>query len=136
MNIAIVGTGFVAEMYGTTLAHYPALNLVGAYDTDSARLAAFSRRWPVRSYSSFDEMLGDTSVGMVLNLTSPRSHFEVSARCLEAGKHVYSEKPLAMNSHEASKLVALAEQIWALSGVCPLQSPQRDSADSLESHQG
>ena len=73
INVAIVGTGYVAEMYGTTLDHYPALNLVGAYDTDSARLAAFARRWPIRSYSSFDEMLGDTSVGMVLNLTSSES---------------------------------------------------------------
>ena len=38
MNIAIVGTGYVAEMYGTTLAHHPELNLVGAYDTESATL--------------------------------------------------------------------------------------------------
>src|SRR5262245_18792972 len=125
MNIAIVRTGYVAQSYGITLAQYPALNLVGAYDTDSARLAAFARRWPIRSYSSFDEMLGDTSVGMVLNLTSPRSHFEVSARCLDADKHVYSEKPLGMDFHEASKLVALADKkgLYLASAPCSLLSP-------------
>ena len=83
-----------------------------------------ARRWPVRSYASFDEMLGDTSVEMVLNLTSPRSHFEVSARCLEAGKHVYSEKPLGMDFQEASKLVALADQneLYLASAPCSLLS--------------
>jgi predicted dehydrogenase len=124
INIAIVGTGYVAEMYGVTLPHHPELNLIGAYDTNPTNLAAFCRRWPVRSYANFDEMLGDASVDMMLNLTSPRSHFDVSVRCLEAGKHVYSEKPLAMNSDEASKLVALAEKrgLYVASAPCSLLS--------------
>jgi predicted dehydrogenase len=124
MNIAIVGTGYVAEMYGITLPHYPELNLIGAYDTNPANLAAFCRRWPVHSYAGFDEMLADASVNMVLNLTNPRSHFEVSVRCLDAGKHVYSEKPLGMNSDEASKLVSLAEErgLYLASAPCSLLS--------------
>jgi predicted dehydrogenase len=124
MNIAFVGTGYVAEMYGSTLAHHPELNLVGAYDRNPINLAAFCHRWPARSYTSLDEMLSDASVEVVLNLTNPRSHFEVSARCLEAGKHVYSEKPLGMNSGEASKLVALAEErgLYLASAPCSLLS--------------
>ena len=47
---------------------------------------------------------------MVLNLTNPRSHHEVSKAALLAGKHVYSEKPLAMTMVEATELVELAEQ--------------------------
>src|SRR5262245_34742322 len=109
MNMAIVGTGYVADMYATTLGHHPELNLVGAYDRSPSNLAAFCRRWPVRSYASLEEMLRDASVSIVLNLTSARSHFEVSVRCLEAGKHVYSEKPLGMDFGQASKLVSLAE---------------------------
>jgi predicted dehydrogenase len=124
MNIAMVGTGYVAEMYGRTLAHHPELNLVGAYDTNPSNLAAFCRRWPVRSYASFDEMLADASVDMVLNLTSPQSHFEVSVCCLDAGKHVYSEKPLGMNSDQASKLVALANErgLYLASAPCSVLS--------------
>ena len=45
-----------------------------------------------------------------MNLTNPRSHYEVTKRCLEAGKHVYSEKPLAMNATSASELVDLAKR--------------------------
>ena len=44
-----------------------------------------------------------------MNLTNPASHFEVSRACLEAGKHVYSEKPLATNMDDARALCALAE---------------------------
>jgi predicted dehydrogenase len=124
LNIAIVGTGYVAEMYGLTLAHHPELNMVGAYDTSPANLTAFCRRWPVQCYATFDEMLGDSSVEMVLNLTNPRSHFEVSARCLDAGKHVYSEKPLGMNPDEASKLVVLAKKrgLYLACAPCSLLS--------------
>jgi predicted dehydrogenase len=110
MNIGIVGTGYVAEMYGLTLAHHPELNLVGAYDRNASNLAAFCRRWPIRSYATLDQMLEDPKVDIILNLTNPRSHLEVSLRCLDAGKHVYSEKPLGMDSGQASKLVALAEE--------------------------
>ncbi|MDX8396296.1 MAG: Gfo/Idh/MocA family oxidoreductase, partial [Mariprofundaceae bacterium] len=46
---------------------------------------------------------------IVLNLTNPRSHYDLSKQCLEAGKHVYSEKPLAMDYVQAEELVVLAE---------------------------
>src|SRR5262249_14858845 len=128
MNVAIVGTGFVAEFYGNTLDQHPELHLVGAYDRNPGNLSAFCRRWPVRAYASLTEMLEDPSVDMVLNLTNPRSHFEVSARCLEAGKHTYSEKPLAIDSGQASELVALARRrgVYLASAPCSLltQTPQ------------
>lgn len=124
MNVAIVGTGYVAGLYGNTLAHHPELNLIGAYDRNPSNLAAFCRRWPVQAYASLNDMLENSSVEMVLNLTSPHSHFEVSARCLGAGKHVYSEKPLGMNSEQASKLVELAEErgLYLASAPCSLLS--------------
>ena len=74
-RIAIVGTGYVAAMYGATLPHHSELILVGAYDKDPARLSVFCNRWHVRAYASLDEVLADRSVEIVLNLTDPRSHF-------------------------------------------------------------
>jgi predicted dehydrogenase len=124
MNIAIVGTGYVAEMYAKTFGQHPELNLIGAYDRNPNKLAAFCRRWSTRSYTSFEELLRDASVDTVLNLTNPRSHFEITFKALDAGKHVYSEKPLAMDSREASKLVALAEErgVYLASAPCSLLS--------------
>ncbi len=59
-------------------------------------------------YRSLQEMLDDPAVALVLNLTNPRSHFSVTKACLEAGKHVYSEKPLGMTGEEARELARIA----------------------------
>ena len=110
MNIAVVGCGYVADFYGKTLGNYQELQLVGAYDNNQENLASFSRRFAARAYTTLEQALCDSSIEMVLNLTNPRSHFEVTKVCLEAGKHVYSEKPLAMDAQAAVFLVELAKE--------------------------
>jgi predicted dehydrogenase len=119
MNIAIVGCGYVAEFYGKTLVNYPELKLVGAYDTNDENLRLFCQRWPTRRYANLEELLDDPSVELVLNLTNPRSHYEVNRLCIEAGKHVYSEKPLAMDSAAARELVDLATEKKVYLGAAP-----------------
>ena len=110
MKIAIVGCGFVADYYLSTLPFHPQLELVGVTDKLPERVQKFSEFHSIASYDSLDDLLADPAVDIVLNLTNPRSHFEVSKAALEAGKHVYSEKPLAMAMEDAKSLVALAEQ--------------------------
>jgi predicted dehydrogenase len=119
MNIAVVGCGYVADAYGKTLGSYPDLSLVGAYDNNKENLAAFSRRWSARQYTTLDHALDDPSVEMVLNLTNPRSHYTVTRMCIEAGKHVYSEKPLAMDTGAANGLVDLAKHKSLYLGTAP-----------------
>ena len=108
MNVAVVGCGYVAEFYGLTLANYPQLTLVGAYDQNPDHLRAFATKWPCTIYATLAEVLADARVNLVINLTNPRSHFAINRACLEAGKHVYSEKPLAMTTADAVALATLA----------------------------
>ncbi|MBK8941095.1 MAG: Gfo/Idh/MocA family oxidoreductase [Polyangiaceae bacterium] len=109
MRVAIVGCGFVAALYMRTLPVHPELELVGVLDRDSARAKAFSTYYRVPAYRTLEELLDDDRVELVINLTNPTSHFEVSSACLRAGKHVYSEKPLGVTYEEAEALVRLAE---------------------------
>ncbi|MEL7071193.1 MAG: Gfo/Idh/MocA family oxidoreductase [Cyanobacteria bacterium J06581_3] len=109
MNIAIVGCGFVADYYLSTLPNYPHLNLMGVMDRLPERSQHFSDYHKVPKYDSLSALLGDPAVDIVLNLTNPSSHFEVSKAALEAGKHVYTEKPLSTDFAEACELVSLAE---------------------------
>jgi predicted dehydrogenase len=109
MNIAIVGCGFVADYYLSTLPAYPELKLIGVTDRDSDRATRFTAFHGVPRFGSLDDVLSDARVQLVLNLTNPRSHYEVTRAALAAGKHVYSEKPLAMQLDEARSLVELAE---------------------------
>jgi predicted dehydrogenase len=110
MKIAIIGTGFVADYYMTTLANYPQLVLAGVYDHDLPRLRQFADYYKVAVYGSFDEILADPQVTIVVNLTTPENHYLLSRRALLGGKHVYCEKPLAMSYEEAAELVVIAEQ--------------------------
>jgi predicted dehydrogenase len=125
MNMAIIGTGYVADQYARTLAHHPELKLVGAFDRNAEHLDGFCRLFSVRRYDRLEELLEDKTVEFVLNLTNPRSHFEITKRALEEGKHVYSEKPLGMSVAEARQLAELAEQrgLRLASAPCSMLSP-------------
>jgi len=109
MRIAIVGTGYVADFYLTTLKNHPSLELLGVTDRDDAKAERFARLHGLHRYRDLGEVLGDPRVEILVNLTNPSSHFEVSRAALLAGKHVYSEKPLSTSFAEARALVELAE---------------------------
>jgi predicted dehydrogenase len=109
MNLAIVGCGFVADYYRLTLPLHPELKLLGVTDRDAGRAANLAKVAGVQHYAALSDLLEDSRVEMVLNLTNPSSHYEVSREALLKGKHVYSEKPFAMRFEQATELVELAK---------------------------
>lgn len=119
MRIAIVGCGFVADQYMLTLRQHPELDLVAVMDRNPERARRFSTFYGVPAYATLRELCEDPLIDLVLNLTNPGSHYEVSAACLNAGKHVYTEKPLAMKFEEAETLVALAAEKGLLISGAP-----------------
>lgn len=124
-SIAIVGCGYVADYYLKTLSLHPQLRIVGVMDRISERAYKLAAYYAIpRVYSSLTELLDDKEVDIVLNLTNPSSHYSVSQACLAAGKHVYSEKPLAMQMWQAEELVKLAQQqdLYLSSAPCSLLS--------------
>lgn len=124
MKIGLVGCGYIAAAYAEALPHHPELKLVGAWDVKPDNLALFSQRFHCRDYASLEELLADDRVETILNLTNPRSHFGVTSTALDAGKHVYSEKPLGMNGAEAQALVerAAARGLMLASAPCSVLS--------------
>jgi predicted dehydrogenase len=95
-------------------------------DSDAARSSAYSAYYSVPKYESLDDVLNDPRVELVLNLTNPRSHYPISRACLDAGRHVYSEKPLAMSISEARELVELAQR----KGLYIASAPSRVLAET------
>ncbi len=110
MRIGIVGCGYVADFYLSTMPNHPELELAGVVDQDGGRARRFAEAHRTRDYGSLAALLDDSQVSLVVNLTNPRNHHDVSRACLEAGKHVYSEKPLATVWPQAVELVELAER--------------------------
>src|SRR3954451_10220594 len=93
------------------MAQFPErLTLVAVADRDVARAAERGAAWGVRGVAP-EELLADDEVELVVNLTPPRAHVAATRAALEAGKHVYSEKPLALTVEEGRALVELAEAL-------------------------
>lgn len=110
MRIALVGCGYVADLYMVMLRHHPELRLLGVMDRDAERARIFAEVHGLEIYPTLDAVLGDERVEIVVNLTNPRSHYAVTRAALLAGKHVYTEKPIAMDFGQARELVELAEE--------------------------
>ncbi|WP_026481210.1 Gfo/Idh/MocA family protein [Ahrensia sp. 13_GOM-1096m] len=119
MRFAIIGTGFVADYYMKTLKAAASLSLAGVFDIDEKRLAQFCDYYSVESYASLDAVLNDSAVELVVVLTTPETHYEIASAALAAGKHVYCEKPLAMDIDDARKLVAQAHSAGLVLGGAP-----------------
>ena len=119
-GIAIVGCGYVADSYRHCLGFHPgSLRLSGVFDRDPARLEAFRNCWGDRAYGSIDELLRDEAARIVVNLTDPENHAAVSSAALAAGKHVYTEKPLAMTTAQALALREAARGAGLCIGAAP-----------------
>jgi predicted dehydrogenase len=130
IGIAFVGIGYTADLYMRTLGLHPQLRLVGVFDRDAERSQIFAKFHGVSVFSSLEELLTSRHVGLVLNLTEASEHFEVSKACLEAGKHLYSEKPLAMTMRQAHELVEIAKEMGLEISAAPC-SVLGESAQTL-----
>lgn len=119
IRVGIIGCGNIAGAYCTDLKTYPFIELRGVTDIDKAKATQFAADHQTRAYDNVGEMLTDPDVDLVVNLTTPHAHKAVITWALQAGKHVYTEKPLATNYGDAAGLVAMAEQNGLRLGASP-----------------
>ena len=107
LRVGVLGAGAIAPPYYLAMQAWPQLDLrcCASKGMDSARAAA--AKYGIAAVP-FDAMLADPEIDVVVNLTPVQAHFATSKAILTAGKHLYSEKPLAVTLAEAEELVALA----------------------------
>jgi predicted dehydrogenase len=108
LGIGIVGTGNIAGAYARDALTHPEIRLVAATDIDAGRAAAFGAEHACRIHATLADLLADVEVDIVVNLTIHHAHYDVTRSALQAGRHVYSEKPLALRAIDAADLVELA----------------------------
>ncbi len=127
-TIAIVGCGYVFDHYMTTMAAHPELVIAGVFDLDRERMAVVAAHYGLATYPDFDALLADDRVELVVNLTSIEAHYDVTRAALEAGRHVYCEKPLTTELEQSRALVALAES----RGLVLASAPCNFLSDSVQ----
>jgi predicted dehydrogenase len=119
MDVAIIGCGFVADFYVQSIRRHPSLRLVAAMDIVPAHAERFGRHWNCPTWTDLDRLLDQARFGMALILTTPDAHVAISRACLAAGRHVYCEKPLALDFAAAQGLAELAAGSGLMLGSAP-----------------
>lgn len=118
VGIGIIGCGNISGAYLKALQHFPILKVCGIADlnTELAQARAAEFGVPARSIESLHS---DPEVAIIVNLTIPKAHVEVGLKALQAGKHVYSEKPLGVTFAEGKRLVETAKSLNLRVGSAP-----------------
>ena len=110
MKVGIIGCGNIARgAYVNGIRNFDFLDLTACADSDPRASGSLARDMNIPKSCSVDELLGDKNIDIVLNLTTPGSHAPVNLKILEAGKHVYVEKPFALDMNEAAAVLKKAE---------------------------
>ncbi|UDL90889.1 Gfo/Idh/MocA family oxidoreductase [Mesorhizobium sp. PAMC28654] len=118
LGIGVIGCGNISMTYLRNAALFAGVELRACADISTELAALRASEYGIRAVS-VDALLADPEVDLVLNLTIPSAHFDVSVSALSAGKHVFTEKPLATSASDGRRLVAEAAQRGLLLGSAP-----------------
>ncbi|MBD0383554.1 Gfo/Idh/MocA family protein [Paenibacillus sedimenti] len=118
-KIGIIGCGNISAIYMKNIPKFAHLELVACADLDLTRAQARAEEFGIAKAYTVDQLLADPDIDIVINLTIPAAHAEVCLQVLEAGKHVYVEKPLAVTREEGLRILEVARRNGLLVGSAP-----------------
>lgn len=119
-GIGIIGCGVISNTYIRDIKRlYRDLAIVAVADEDGVRAKDTAEKYGIKKSCTVQELLQDPAVEIVLNLTPPAAHTAVNLAALEAGKHVFCEKPLALRMEDARQVVELADKKGLKIGCAP-----------------
>lgn len=119
-NVGIVGCGNISGIYLKNLTGlYKNINVYAVADLIPEKVQKASETYGIKRNMTFEEMCGCDEIDALLNITTPKDHFEICRRTLLAGKHSYTEKPLSLNLDDGKKLVKTAEEKGLRLGGAP-----------------
>ncbi len=117
-KVGIIGCGNISGIYFGTKAKFPVLDIVACADIVPARAEAAAQEYGIEAVS-VQEMLDHPEIEIIINLTIPAAHANVSLASLKHGKSTYSEKPLALNTDDGKAILDLASQRGLRVGCAP-----------------
>jgi predicted dehydrogenase len=119
MKAGIIGCGKICDIYFKNATKYDVFEIVACADLDMERALAKAEEYGIPKPCTVEQLLNDSEIQLVINLTIPRAHAEICLKSLEAGKHVYVEKPLAVTREEGRSILSLAASKGLLVGSSP-----------------
>ena len=117
-KIGLIGCGHIAETYFRAHKYFNNFKIIKCADINNAASKRCAESYDIKSVS-VDKLLKDKDIQVILNLTTPNSHYDISKKSLLNGKHVYSEKPLAVNFKDGVELIKIAKRKKLFIGNAP-----------------
>ncbi|MEI9418157.1 Gfo/Idh/MocA family protein [Mesorhizobium sp. Cs1321R2N1] len=118
LGIGVIGCGNISMTYLRNAALFGGIELRACADISAEMAALRAKEYGIRALG-VDALLADPQIDLVLNLTIPAAHFDISFSALSAGKHVFTEKPLAISASDGRRLVTEAAKRGLLLGSAP-----------------
>jgi len=119
VGVGLIGAGNISDQYLTHLTSFPDVRVIAIGDVLEDRAKAQAEKYGVPHAGAIDVVLNDPDVDIVVNLTIPAVHVEVSEAIIAAGKHVWTEKPIGIDREESRRLLETAEAAGLRVGVAP-----------------
>ncbi|CAI9390089.1 Gfo/Idh/MocA family protein [Microbacterium sp. T2.11-28] len=119
LGVGVIGAGVISQTYLENLTSFPDVDVVAVGDIIPERAQAKAEEHGVPAWGTADDVLGDPRVDLVVNLTIPQVHVEVSAAAVAAGKHVWTEKPLGLDRAGTQELLRAADAAGVRVGSAP-----------------
>ncbi|WP_165221265.1 Gfo/Idh/MocA family protein [Affinirhizobium pseudoryzae] len=118
LGVGIIGCGNISTTYLSLAPMFKGLKMLACADLNPNATQLRAEEYGVKA-QSVDDLLKNDDLDVIVNLTIPATHFSVSKAILEAGKHVYSEKPLVLSLEEGEELRSLAKAKNLAIGCAP-----------------
>ena len=119
VGVGLIGSGVISDTYLENLRSFPDVEVVNVGGLDVGRARARAEKHGVPRWGTADDVLADPEVQVVVNLTTPAAHVEVSAAAIAAGKHVWTEKPIGLERDGVDALLRSAEAAGLRVGSAP-----------------
>ncbi|MCZ4067938.1 Gfo/Idh/MocA family oxidoreductase [Microbacterium sp. H37-C3] len=119
VGVGFVGVGVISDTYLENLGSFPDVRVVILGDLDVDRAKAQAEKHGVAEWGTTDDVLAHPDVDVVVNLTIPAVHVEISSRAIAAGKHVWTEKPLGLDRESTAELLRQADAAGLRIGSAP-----------------
>lgn len=109
VGVGVIGAGVISGTYLENMSQFPDLKVLFVADIDADRARTQAEKYGVPGHGTTAELLAVDEIEIVVNLTIPALHTEIGRQILAAGKHVWSEKPLALDHESGADLLAAAD---------------------------
>ena len=119
VGVGVIGAGVISEQYLSNLTVFPDVHVHYIADIELSRAQSQAEKWGVAGWGTVDELLAIDDIEIVVNLTVPAAHVEVALQALAAGKHVWGEKPYALDRESAAQLRDAAAAAGKTVSVAP-----------------